>query len=91
MGVECRNSIFNLTFGTVRMADLSALRAGRTLSLRKIHCYSFLLEAEWNTELLNADRKIKSLQKFQGRRWEPNPGLTVLWPSASSNALLRDR
>jgi hypothetical protein len=42
-----------LTFSTTRMAELSALRASRTLPAKETHWYSFPLEAEWAPELLN--------------------------------------
>jgi len=54
--MEYLASVLTLTFGTTRMANLSALRAGR---------YSFLFEAEWTLGLLNADRWNSSLQNFQ--------------------------
>jgi hypothetical protein len=35
-GMECRASILTLTVGTTRTAELSAVRAGRTLPPRKV-------------------------------------------------------
>jgi len=72
-GKECWASVLTLTFGTIRTAELSALRADHTLPLRKyISLYSFLFDAEWTAGLLHADR-IGSVEKFQGpcREWNP--------------------
>ena len=38
---------------------------------KEIPWYSYLLEAEWNPELLNAERKIRSLDNFR----RPPPGI----------------
>ena len=40
-------SILTLTFGTIRTAEFSASRGGRTFTPKGIPWYSFLLEAEW--------------------------------------------
>jgi hypothetical protein len=63
-GNECSASTLTLTFGTTK--TLRALGAGRTLPPNQIHWHSFLLQADCNTRLLNADRKIRSLENFQG-------------------------
>jgi hypothetical protein len=58
----------DLTFGTIRTAELAALQAGKEISW-----YSFLLEAEWFPGLLNADRRIRLLENIQGSHRELNP------------------
>ena len=73
------------TVGTTRMAELSAVCAGRTLPPLEIPWYPFLLEAEWTTGLLNADRRITSLENFQGFHQKSNPGRPILWRNASTN------
>ena len=64
--MECWASILTLTFGINRTAELSVLRAVRTLPPKEIPWYSFLLEAEWTVGLNNADRRSRSLENFQG-------------------------
>jgi hypothetical protein len=46
---------------------------------------SFLLEAKWTPELMNADRKIRPLQNFQRLYRESNPRRPVLGSNASTN------
>ena len=57
-GMERWASNFALTFGANRTAQMSILRAGRTLRPTKL-LGTLLFEAEW---LLNADRMIRSLE-----------------------------
>ena len=52
---------------------------------KKIPWYSFLLQAEWTPGLLNADRRITSLEHFHGSHREPNTEPPVLWRSVSIN------
>jgi hypothetical protein len=51
----------------------------------QIPCYSFLSEAQLTRGLLNADRRKKSFQNFQGPYRKSNPEPPVLWHSASTN------
>jgi hypothetical protein len=60
-GMECSDSILNLTFGTTRTAELSALHAGHTSLSRKFPLYEYLLEVEWTPRPLNADRRNRTL------------------------------
>ena len=48
------------------------------LNSKEIPWYLFLLEAEWNPGLLNADRRTGSLEYFQGPHRESNPAPLVL-------------
>jgi hypothetical protein len=83
--MECWASILAFAFGTTMTAELSAPLAGRILPPSKIPWHSFLLEAEWTPRLLNATRRIKQLEVFQGLRRESKTGPPVLWRSASTN------
>ena len=47
--------------------------------------YSFLSNAEWTATLLNAGRRNRSLENFQGPYRESNPLPPVLWRSTSTN------
>jgi hypothetical protein len=74
-GGWCIRLLFlTLTFVTTGRAHLSALRAGRNLP-QEIPWYSLLLEAEWTPGLLNVDKRIRSLENFQGPNWESSPEL----------------
>jgi hypothetical protein len=74
-------------------ASVLALTVGRTLegrvvsSMRRPHFtwYSFLLAAVSTPGLLNVDKRIKSLEKFQRPHRESNQGISVLWKSTSTN------
>ena len=44
--------------------------------------YSFLSEAEWTPGQLNADRRMRTLESFQGTYRESNTEPPVLWRSA---------
>jgi hypothetical protein len=46
---------------------------------KEILWYLFLLEAEWTPVVMNVDRKIRSLENFQGPHQELSPKLPVLW------------
>lgn len=46
-----------------------------------------MLEAEWSSGLLNADRRKKWLETSQKSYREPNPELLVFWRSASTNCV----
>jgi hypothetical protein len=59
------------------MAQLSALRAGRTLTPGN-SLVSFMLEAEWAPGLLNVDRRNRSLENLQGPYWQSKPETFVL-------------
>jgi hypothetical protein len=48
----------------MKVAGLTALHTG-SLYPKEIPWYSFLVEAEWTPGLLNVDRRIKSLEKYQ--------------------------
>jgi len=52
---------------------------------KNIPRYSFLLEDECTPGLLNADRRNRSLENFQGPCWESNPEPPILYRSASPN------
>jgi hypothetical protein len=65
------------SFGSTRTAELSALSSGRTLFSRK-----FLLNSEWTLGLLDADRRNRSLENFQGTRRESKSESPCLWRSA---------
>jgi hypothetical protein len=52
---------------------------------KKIPWYSFLLQAEWTPGLLNANRRNRSFENFEGLYWYSNPEPPVLWHSASTN------
>ena len=47
--------------------------------------YSFLLEEEWTSGLLNDDRKKGVLENFQEHYGELNPETSISWCSASTN------
>ena len=49
------------------------------LTLKKIPWYSFLLEAKWTPVLLNADRRIRSVEHFQGPHQESKLRPPALW------------
>jgi hypothetical protein len=51
-----------LTFGKTRTTEISAARTGRTITLRKIPWYLFLLEAEWNPGYWKRTGKIGHLK-----------------------------
>jgi hypothetical protein len=54
--MECWASILTLTFGSSMTAELSDLRTCRPhFTSEEIPWYSFLLEADWTSGLLNAD------------------------------------
>jgi hypothetical protein len=77
-GMDFRASILTLTFGTTRTAELSALRAGCTLTPRKFlgsHFYYMLSgpQGYWCWQ------KFRLLQDFKGFHRESNPGPPVLW------------
>jgi hypothetical protein len=60
-------------------------------SSKEIPWHPFLLQVDWAPGLLNADRKIKSLENFQGLHYESNPGHpggAVPEPTAPPLALL---
>ena len=80
--LECWASILTSTFGTTRTAELIASRVGRNLSPKNIPWYSFLLEAEWTPRLLNADKRMSTLENFQGTYRESKSEPPVLWRSA---------
>ena len=71
-GMECWAPVLALTFDTTRTAELSAPHDG-ALNPKKIPWYSFLLEAEWNQGLLNADGRIRALEDFQETNRKSNP------------------
>ena len=52
---------------------------------KKVPWYSCTLYCKSIPELLIADRRIMSLENFQGPHRELNPGPLVVWPSASTN------
>ena len=52
---------------------------------KKIPWYSFLLQAEWTSWLLNAARKNRILENFQVPHRDPNPETSISWCSASTN------
>jgi hypothetical protein len=72
-----------LTFGTTRTAEVSALRAGRTLPPGEIPWYSVLWEAEWTPEWTG------HLKIFQGPYRESNPEPPVFCRSSSTNCASR--
>jgi hypothetical protein len=78
--MECRDSILNLTFGTTRTAELSALCAGHTVAPRK-----FLGNHFWTPRLLKMDRRNRLLENFQRPYRESNLEPPVLGCSASTN------
>jgi hypothetical protein len=82
---DIRSLFLTLTFGTTGTAQLSALRAGRTLP-QEIPWYTLLLEAEWTSGLLNADRKNRLLENFQGSYWKSSPKLQHSYSSIVPNS-----
>jgi hypothetical protein len=80
--MNCWASSLTLTFGTTMMAELSALRAGHILPPKESPRYSFLLEAEWTPGLLNAHRRNRTIENFEGTYPESNPEPPVFWRSA---------
>jgi len=70
--MECWASILTLTFDITRTAELAALRAVCTLPTKEIPWYSFLLEAECTLGIINAERRSRSLQNFQGSSGDCN-------------------
>ena len=90
-GCVIRPLFLTLTFGTTGTAQLSNLRAGRALAQEIPWCI-FLLEAELNLALFNADRRNRSLENLQGCYWESGPELqyshsTVVPYSADQSSL----
>lgn len=83
-GMECSASILTSTFGTTRMAELSALHAGHSLLPKKIRWYVYLLEVEWTPRPLNADRRYRKLENFRVY-WESNLESPGTWHSAATN------
>jgi hypothetical protein len=69
-------------------AELWAPCAGRSLP-KDIPWYLFLLEAQWNPGLLNANRRNRSLENLLGPCRESNTEPPVLWCSASTNCAAR--
>ena len=57
------------------------------LYTNKFLWYSFLLQPEWSSALLRADRRIKSLEKLQLSHRESNPRLPILRRNASTNCV----
>jgi hypothetical protein len=51
------------------------------LTSKVISWYSFLLMAEWTPGLLSMDKRIRSLENFQGPHRESNSRPLVLWHS----------
>jgi hypothetical protein len=72
-------SIFILTFGTTRLAELSALALAENFILMEISWYSFLLQGEWSPGLRHADRTNWSLENLQGPYRESHPEPPVFW------------
>lgn len=90
-GCDIRHLFLTLTLGTTGTAQLSNLPAGRTLPQEIPWCI-FLLEAELNPGLLNADRRNRSLENLQGSYWESSPELqhshsTIVPYSADQSSL----
>lgn len=83
--MECWASIFTLTFGKNRAADLLTLIVGPTIAPKKTPWYSFLLEVERTPVLLNADGRNRSLENFQVPYRKSNPQPTVLWRNTPTN------
>jgi hypothetical protein len=59
--------------------------AGRTLPPGELLGTRLLSKDEWTGALLNAGRRNRSLENFQGPYREPNPLPPVLWRSTSIN------
>jgi hypothetical protein len=74
-----------LTFGTTRKVESSVVRANCTLLPG--NSLVFISVRGWvnRTVLLNADRRIRSLEHFQGPHRESKPGSPVLWHNVSAN------
>jgi len=91
-GWDIRLLFLTLTFGTTGTAQLSAQRAGRTLP-QEIPWYPLLLEAEWTPGLLNADRRNRILENFQGSYWESSQELqhshSTIVPNSADQSSLR--
>jgi len=83
-GMERSASILTLTFGTTRMAELSALHAGHSLLPKKIPWYAYLLEVKWTSRPLNAGRRNRTLENFRVY-WESNLESPVTWHSAATD------
>jgi hypothetical protein len=76
--MEEQTYILTVTMGTTCTAE-SFLSTRRSHSTPKeVPCYSFLLQAEWTLELLNADRMIRSLGKFSRALPGIEPGTSGL-------------
>jgi len=73
-GWDIRPLLLTPTFVTTGTAQLSALRADRPLP-QEVPWYPLLWEVEWNPGLLNADKRNRPLENFQGPNWEPGPEL----------------
>jgi hypothetical protein len=90
-GWDIRPLFLTLTFVTSGRAQLSAVSAGRTLP-QEIPWYPLLLETEWTLGVLNAYRRNRLLENFQGPNWESSPKLqhshsTIVPYSADQSAL----
>jgi len=85
-GMECCDSTLILTFGTTRTAELPVLRTNRTIN-PQVPWYSFLVEAEWTSGLLNSDGWNRPFENSQGPYRESNPEPPFLWRSASTNCV----
>jgi len=85
--MECSVFTFTFTFGALVTAGLSAVRADRTLSPRKIPRQSFPLQGECTPGLLNAykgssslDNFPKSLNEIRHRQPPVNIGIWFAFP-----------
>lgn len=76
--LECWAYILTLLSGTSRMAQLSALLAGRTSTPRKVLGTHFCYETEYTPGPLNADRMITSLENSPKFHRKSKPGPPVL-------------
>ena len=62
----------------MQVIRLSALHTGRLYRQGNPWCW-FLLQAEWTPGLLNADRRIRSLEKLRWPHWESSLRPPALW------------
>ena len=76
-GMECWASVLSLTFGTSVDGRAVSYNRRQHFMPHEISWYSFLLEAEFTSGLMNVRRRNEYLENFPGayRKWKPEPQL----------------
>jgi hypothetical protein len=76
--MEEETYVLTVTLGTTCTAELYISTRWSHSTPKEVHCYSFLLQAEWTPEVLNADRMIRSLGTFSRALLGIEPGISDL-------------